>query len=325
MSKKLFAIIVLFLTILSITVFSQDYKLDVVEYTNEMTIEGGWIEYFNITLKNTGSVDLDNVTIYFDGEFPQWFDFRPNKTDILHRNDNTSFMVKLSVPSGVESKTYLFTLFATSKETSSTKSFTVKVFASKQDATLYQIQQLGLEIDYLRMNASKIENSGKNVTDVMATLDQAKQYLETSKSYVENGEYSQATDMIINVNNLIKKVTYDLSIAPPKFETVSESPDISYSILFAAVPISAAVLIIFFVSRRGRRIRPVAKMRGAVIESKEYSDIEKELSQAENSLSVLEGEYKESLISKESYDELKERYDKIISDLKSKMEAKKPI
>jgi hypothetical protein len=66
-------------------------------------------------------------------------------------------------------------------------------------------------------------------------------------------------------------------------------------------------------------------MRGAVIESKEYSDIEKELSQAENSLSVLEGEYKESLISKESYDELKERYDKIISDLKSKMEAKKPI
>ena len=235
-------------------------------------------------------------------------------------------MVKLSVPPDADPKSFSFILYSKSKEILSSKTFTVKVFKSKTDSMLYQVQKLELEIEYVKLNATKVENSGKNVTGVYNTLDEAKNYLETSKTYVNSGKYLEVTDLIINVENLIKKAVYDLSIAPAKLISTDGSYSFSYELLIAILLLSVFALSFYVVKTRRRSpVKPASNIKNVVLEQKKPTGLETELSEAENSKKLVEDEFKENLISKESYDELVEKYEKTISDLKQEIEKKKSV
>jgi len=323
MSKIFFVFLILFFLI-SIDVVSADYSIDIIEYSKELLIERGWTNYFNVVVKNIGDLILNNVTIYFDGEFPQWFEVITNNTDVLQISENSSFMVKLSVPLGAEAKSYSFNLYTKSKEITSSKTFTLKVFDSKTGMMLYQVQKLELEIEYIRLNATKVENSGKNVSSVMDTLDDAKNYTDASKNYINNEKFQEATELMINVENLIKKANYDLSIAPPKIPPLNTGYSFSYD-LFIIIPIIAVAALGFYVLKLRSRtlIKPPSAIKSVLLEEKRPNLLETQLSEAENSKKLVEDEFKENLISKESYDELIEKYEKTISDLKQEIEKKK--
>jgi hypothetical protein len=326
MSKKFFIPLILIFLISIEIALAQEYRINSVEYPKEIIVERGWTNYFSVVVKNTGDIELNNVTVYFDGESPEWFEVLTNKTNVLQISDNSSFMVKLSVPPDADPKSYSFILYSKSKEILSSKTFTVKVFKSKTDSMLYQVQKLELEIEYVKLNATKVENSGKNVTGVYNTLDEAKNYLETSKTYVNSGKYLEVTDLIINVENLIKKAVYDLSIAPAKLISTDGSYSFSYELLIAILLLSVFALSFYVVKTRRRSpVKPASNIKNVVLEQKKPTGLETELSEAENSKKLVEDEFKENLISKESYDELVEKYEKTISDLKQEIEKKKSV
>lgn len=326
MSTKFFTLLILIFLISIEIALAQEYRIDSVEYPKEIIVERGWTNYFSIVVKNTGDVELNNVTVYFDGEFPEWFEILTNKTNVLQISDNSSFMVKLSVPQDADPKSYSFILYSKSKEIVSSKTFTVKVFKSKTDSMLYQVQKLELEIEYVKLNATKVENSGKNVTGVYNTLDEAKNYLETSKTYVNSGKYLEATDLIINVENLVKRAVYDLSIAPAKLIATDGSYSFSYELLITILLLSVFALSFYVVkTRRRSSLKPASNIKNVVLEQKKPTSLEAKLSEAENSKKLIEDEFKENLISKESYDELVVKYEKTISDLKQEIEKKKSV
>jgi len=301
-----------------------EYRIDVIEYPKELLIERGWTNYFNVVVKNIGDSILNNVTIYFDGEFSQWFEVITNKTDILQISANSSFMTKLSIPPDAEAKSYSFNLYTKSQEITNSKTFTLKVFESKTGMMLYQVQKLELEIDYIKLNATKVENSGKNVSSVMDTLDEAKDYVDASKNYINNEKFQEATELMISIENLIKKANYDLSIAPPKIPLLDTGYSFSYD-LFIIIPIVTVAALGFYVLKLRSRasIKPPSTIKSALLEMKKPNLLETQLSEAENSKKLIEDEFKENLISKESYDELIEKYEKTISDLKQEIEKKK--
>ena len=321
--SKIFFVSLILVFLIFIDIVSADYSIDAVEYPKELLIERGWTNYFNVVVKNIGDLILNNVTIYFDGEFPQWFEVTTNKTDTLQVSSNTSFTVKLSVPADAEAKTYSFNLYIKSQEITSSKIFTLKVFDSKKGMMFYQLQQLELEIEYIRLNATRVENSGKDVSSVMDTLDEAKNYTDTSKDYINNEKFQEATDLMINIENLIKKASYDLTIAPPKVSPLSTDYSFLYNLLIV-IPVAAVVVLGFYVLKlRGRTSVKSTSPIKSVVEEKKPNLLENQLSEAENSKKLVEDEFKENLISKESYDELIEKYEKTISDLKQEIEKKK--
>jgi len=328
MFKKFLILLILFLCVLSVMIKAESYVIEIADYPEEIIIENGWIKYFNVNVTNKGDMNLNNVSIYIDGEFPQWFEVQTNQTDFLRPNNNASFLVKLSIPSAAESKAYSFNLYAKSKEIVDSKTFTVRVFKSKSDEMIYQIQKLQIEVEDVKRNVSKVESLGKNVTNIRNVLIEAENYLDAAKSYVDNSEYEKATNLMISVENSVKEAEFDLTIAPANsLFTVSSS---GFPIEWLLVPVIAIAILIFFVLRRGKKDKtaktsPVVKIKEIVLEGKEIKNLENEIKEIENSRNLLEEEYKENLISKESHDELKAKYENRLNELRNEIERNKKI
>ncbi|MEM5778721.1 MAG: hypothetical protein QXK49_03785, partial [Candidatus Aenigmatarchaeota archaeon] len=67
------------------------------------------------------------------------------------------------------------------------------------------------------------------------------------------------------------------------------------------------------------------KIKEIVLEGREVKGLEEELKKIENSINLLEEEYKGNLISKESYDELKEKYERRKAEIKAEIERNKKV
>lgn len=306
-----------------------------VDYPQEVIIERGWIKYFNVVVTNNGD-DLHNVMISFSGENPQWLEIETNQTELLQMGENASFLVKISVPNSADSRAYPLNLNINSREVSDSKTFSVRVFNSESDMLLYQVQQLENEIEEVKMNATVFKNSGKNVTGVESTLEEAQGYLNDSKIYIDNGNYEKVTSLIINAGDSINKAAYDLSVLSSSTEDSNPISSFPFEVLIAPVAIALFVVIFYFGFKRKKRVYAIqpaaqstaqsaAKIKEFMLEGKDIGDTENELKEAENSLNLLEDEFKENLISKESHDELKVKYEKKISELREKIEKNRKI
>lgn len=304
------------------------YGINAIEYPKETLIEIGWTKYFNIVVTNNGDVNLNNVTIYFDGEFPQWLEVQTENVSSLQPKSNASFLIKISTPSGIEAGVYQFTLHVKSNEISDSKSFSVRTFKSKSDEMLYQVQMLEFEVEDVKRNATIIGGYGKNVTNIMQVLNQAQNYLDVSKDYIDKGDDKKATELMINVENLIKEANYDLSVAPSK-TFIAPSYDFPPElIVMIASPLAAAISIIYYNKKSRKKetiVKPIVKIKEIVLEGKDVKNLENELKGIENSKNLLEEEYKENLISKESYDELNEKYKRRSDELKAEIERNRKI
>ncbi|MEM7817120.1 MAG: hypothetical protein QXZ20_04355, partial [Candidatus Aenigmatarchaeota archaeon] len=143
-------------------------------------------------------------------------------------------------------------------------------------------------------------------------------------NYINNEDYNRVTDLMINAENLIKEAEYDLTIAQPKITASSSA--FPFEILL--LPIFIIPLIVFIFLKSGKenvKKIPVVKIKEIVLEGKEVKSLEEELKKIENSINLLEEEYKGNLISKESYDELKEKYEKRMAEIKSEIERNKKV
>lgn len=299
------------------------------DYPKEILIEKGWVNYFSVIVTNNGD-NLHDVTISFDGEYTQWLEIETNKTDLLQSGSNASFMVKLSVPSSAVSRVNSFVLNIKSKEISDSKTLTVRVFNSESDVLLYQVQQLESEIEDVKRNATRVKVSGKNVTGVESTLDEAQSYLNDSKIYIDREEYEKVTPLMINAEDSIKKATYDLTIVP--LNNLNSSNTLPFELLFVPVLVVLFVVVFYLGFKRKKpasqpaaAIQPVTKTKEVIPEGRDANKLEDELKEFENSINLLEEEFKENLLSKETYDELKAKYEKRISDLREEVERNRRV
>lgn len=325
---KFILLIICLFCIFSNMVFAT-YRIDAIEYPKEILIERGWTKYFNVIVKNTGDTGIKNVMISFDGEFPKWFEIQTNKIDVLQANNNVSFFIRLNVPANAESGTYSFILYAKSNEVINNEEFTVRVFKSKSDSTLYQIQELETEIEDIKRNATRAEVFGKNVTSIIQQLNEAGGYLDISRDYVAKENYEKATELMINVENLIKKAEYDLSIAPKKTTTeIQNSGFPAELIVLMPSPVVAIVAVLFYnkkIKKKEVTLKPMVKIKEIVLEGRDMRNLEDELKKIQNSRNLLEEEYRENLISSESYEEIKSKYERRITELNAEIERNRKI
>jgi len=346
MFNKLLALIILFLCILSSIIVAEDYKIETVYYPEEILIQKGWMKYFNVIVENKGELILNNISVSFDGNNSQWFEVQANKTDSLHPNNNASFLVKLEVPSNATSKAYSFNLYARSKEAIDKKPIKVNVFESESDHMLYQVQNLELKLEDVKRNATTIENQGTNVTGVRSVLIEAENYISVSKGYIKNNEFNKATKLILDIENLLTEAEFDLTLAPTNPELTSS--DFPYEVLLIPAALIIVVLIVLVLRKNKvktveneptgyepagyepvrytpKEYESVDKIKEIVLEGKDIKNMENDLKEIENSMVLLEEEYKGNLISQESYDELKSKYENRINQMKESIERNKAI
>lgn len=293
----------------------------IVDYPEEILIESGWMGYANCIINNSGDADLHNVVISIGGS-PNWFEFQKNTTDVISPNSTTEFIAKIYVPSEYSIGDYNFALEIKSYEVNFSKDFVVKVFGSRDNLLLYQIKNLRNNLSTLEEQTNKIGSTGKDVTFVRGIIDQIGSELNLTEGYVADKLYSNATESIKNAENLFIKANFELS-NPSKIEEKPFLNSISSNdiMLFSLSGIALlAIALVFFAGKLklNNRVRiPNLKVKEVVVDNKKINELEQEIGKIKESQGMIEGEYKDNVISKDSYDELKSRYQQKLAQLES--------
>ena len=248
--KKIIFILMLILMISSI-VFAQNPGIEIVDYEKDILIEKGWIRYLSIKVKNSGDIVLSNVDISIEGENSNWFEVQTEKINI-QPNETASFIIKLYVPSEEEKGTYNFFLNVFSDQTTLKEGFVVRVFTSRSEMVLFQIQGLRDTINNLKQEADTAEKMDKNVESVKEMLLEAQSLLGVASDFVNNGLYEDAAEKIIDAENFIKKVEYELSIAPKKTVAISESIPLEWILIIVLIIIIIGMFLFFVLSHSPR-------------------------------------------------------------------------
>ena len=319
--KKL--IILLIFLVFATTVFAAP-AMEIANYENDILIEKGWIRYISIDVDNTGDVYLNNVNVFVQGQKPSWFNVETNSTNIAP-NQTASFLLKLYVPSDEENGKYYFTLNAASEEASASQEFSIEIYSSRTEMLLDQIESFRNKIAELRSEADDAEIRGRNVDSVKVYLTEASPLLEAASNDVSNNLLDSATEKIRNAEISIQKAEYDLSVAAT-VPIAEQAMPISFEwILIIVLSIIIISLFLwFFVLKKNVYMRKIpGKIPGLKIKRMIKQETSKrkssdDIKNLEEAASLLEEEYREGLISKESYEEMKTKYEEKILNIRTK-------
>jgi len=289
----------------------------------EILIEKGWTNFISFSINNSGDVALKNVSASIDGTFSKWFELQSNKIDALEVNKETDLVAKVSIPAEIAIGNYNFSFSVKSSDVSGKKDFTVRIFESRDDLLLYQIQNLKNNLSELEKEADRIESTGKNLTSIRSLFYQINSELNSAKDQVNNKQYTQVTETIRDVGKLFIEASFDISNPPGPIETKgNENLNISNKdIFFISLGIGIVVLLIalIYLLRKIKienKVRlPNLRLKELIVENKRLKEVEKEIEKTKEAQSIIEEESKENMISKESYDELKVKYQEKLLEL----------
>jgi hypothetical protein len=323
-------ILIIFLLVFSVnanaqTMIKKDLTDITIEYQKEILIEKGWTKYISFSVNNSGDSDLYDINVFVDGIFPDWFEFQNNRVDVLKVGEKVEFVTKISVPYDIETGDYKFSLNIESNKINYKTDFTVRVFESREDVLLYQIQSLRDDLSELEKEADKIEASGLNLTSARDIFFQIKSDLDSAENQVHNKMYTDVTETIKDVENLFIKARFEVS---NPHSTPKEEPknliDISFQeIYFYSSGIGVIILLIslIYLVRKVKienKVRlPNLRLKELIIENRRLKELEREIEKTKESQKIIETEYKENMISKESYDELRLKYQERILELEA--------
>lgn len=318
---ELFTCLILLLLVVNIS-FAQTEKIEILEFEREVLIEKGWMKYLSVVVKNSGDEILHNVSVSITDGHPDWFEVQTNKTDI-DPNETANFLIKTYISFDTNIGSYSFTLLVEADEATKNESLKINVFTSRVEMTLYQIQGLRDDIKELEDEAEEVEKTGKNVTGVIVLLNEAKSFLGIAENYINNNMINDAVEKIIDAGDLLKEAEYEITIVPPI--KISAFPLEWILIIILIIIIIAAG--VFFRKKIPRRITirkefqkgPALAIKKLILQGGEAEKIMGEIRNLREWQSLIEEEYKQNLISKESYEELRAKYEKRILDLENEL------
>lgn len=317
--SKRYAFLILGILIFSSVVLAE--PLIDADYEEEVQVERGWVKYITITAKNVGEDFLNNVDISFE-ENQEWFEVRTNKTD-LSVGKSEDFLVKLFIPLDVESGIFYISFNLESDETTQTKPLKLQIFSSKTEMLLHLLNDLKTKLETLKADVDVAETTGKDVENIKVSLQGATSIIGTAEKYIMNQLFNDAVDKINNVEYLITEAEYELSVAEDK-----KIEDETIKIDWSLVIIILIVLVVVFISLRNKKLK--GKRIGKVLKGSEFKlkkfikrgtrspKIDNEIEELKESQALLDDEYKDKVISKESYDELSALNQQKILELEQK-------
>lgn len=292
-----------------------------IDYPEEILIEKGWMGYANCIVNNSGDVDLHNIVVSVEGS-QNWFEFQKSTAPIIPAGNSTEFMNKIYVPNDTQADTYSFLLKVGSDEASATKNFKIIVFETRDDLLSYQVNKFRSELSDLEDQIKNIETSGRDVSFAKNLSSQIKTNLDLADEQIASKLYSNVTQNINNIEKLFIEANFDLS-NPSDVEVANASLSSNYLILFVVLGVVLLAIPLTFLVRKTKisnRVRiPNLKIKELVVDNKKIKELEQEIQRTKESQSMIDGEYKDNVISKESYDELRLKYQQKLTELEGEI------
>ena len=271
-------------------------------YPAELFISKGSIGYLTIEVKNTGTVELSEITAFFEGIPMEWFEI-VRDIPVLPPGSTSYIVVKFFIPADAEAKTYVLKMRIIAKEIEKEEYYKITVFKTQYEALKARIENLKVEIDRLEERAGEIAAQGGDVSTALSLLRKAREMVAVAETYIEEDKMVDAIKVVSDVESTLEEVEYRLAIAKPTLIKVPRIRVPPHYYLIALTVILVAAILIFLVRklleyRSEERKKTLARISKLIQEKKEIkpvSDIEE----------MLRKQYEEGLISRETYEELR--------------------
>ncbi len=338
------AIIVLHL-ITAASLAAAGASLEINDYPAQLSLEKGWSKYVTVQVNNSGTADLRRVALSVEGIPATWVEQQTPEIGVLPAGNPANFTLRFTVPGDSRTQRYIVKFTAASDEASDAKISDVGVFGSNSEVILQDIQSLRSRLNYLNELANIAGREGKNATAARAKLARADEILAVAESYLYKKMYDEDVVLLQSARSLLHLTETDMENLPEaeKPPQIFTAPGVLAGPLPPAVIVVAAILgsvIMFFAFKSAERLIASRARRGYIRELKgsireaPAEQIIRELPSTIESymeergrlirlLSGLESDYGSGKLSKESFSELKLKYEGRIAGLASRRKAQR--
>jgi hypothetical protein len=195
-----------------------DY-LNIVDYPSSISIEQGGSKKVGITVNNTNKTLTQNMIVSVIDINSSWYSVNPSTAVKLKRGASYTFEVTFNIPNNASIGDYSAKFNATSVYINPTKpdvsfiydtvlkSFTLKVTpgeALKSEINT-KLSQYKNDMNSLDEQINQSKNKNYNTSEVESLLDQLSTKISQANSYVSNGDYSSAYNLLDGIASLINQ------------------------------------------------------------------------------------------------------------------------
>ena len=303
------------------------YGLEIINYPDEVEIEKGWIGYVRIEINNTGNTELHDVGISIEEINSSWVEI-PESIDVLIAGKIANFTLKFSVPKDAKSGNYEGYFVVKSDKAMDKKQFILRIFSSEYELVYYKIQTLKSRLKRLDDRMIQKEKEGNDVTTVKSILDNARTEIAVAEEYLDSKMYDKAKYKVRDVSNLLDRAEIELELVKPKKIPYFEFPSYTFKIImvilvFILILVIYTILKITHVSIKIKHIKPkeisLSEIKNIITLKETMRELSEERERILKNIGLLEREYKEGIISKGSYKELKKRSIERLNEIDKKL------
>lgn len=325
--------------------------IEITDYPTQLSLEKGWLKYVTVQVNNTGQMELHHVALSVEGIPAAWVEQQTADIGVIPVGDSATFTLKMTVPGDARTQRYIAKFTAASDEASDEKISDVGVFGSRSEVILQDIQALRSKLNYLGELANIAEREGKNATLLRGKLKRADEILTVAESYLYKKMYDEDVKLLQASRALLDLSESEMENLPeaekPRqiFVPLTGAPHVTTTVIIIIV-ITAAVIIgsavLFFSFRSAERLLASRARKGYLNEVKTsvreapamqilgelplpVESYLEEKAKLMRLLSGLESDYKSGKLSKESFSELKLKYESRIAALAGKRKAQQRL
>ena len=292
-------------------------------YNSNISLARGITKIERVTVKNSGRVSLNNVSLFVLGIPTDWFNITPERYVSLVPDNSSVFLIEFNVPENTNVGSYRASLLAVSGVVSDQKSADVNIFGSLKELLEEEIRKLEEDLIDLKVEIRIAEMEGKDVSDVLTLVDTIESYIAEAKDYLRKNDIDLGMEKINSSLTLMKRARDLLDMLE-----VEEPETLSIFVIFILVIVIIVIVFPLVYFWRKKRLKEVTRpytmrIRNLVerVKRKEV-DIEKLQKEKEKSfrmLKVLDKEKSEGLITGDTYKKMKSGLEKKIAEIEKKM------
>lgn len=307
--------------------FEYTYNLSIVKYPKTINQVVGWTGIETIEIKNTGTVELNNISFYLIGLPSPWFKLKNPDKDKLNPAESYIVTVEFNIPRSAEVKEYDLKIMAVSTLASDSKETKLTLFPSEYDLIEAEIRRLRAETEKLAEDTRFAEEVGKDVSNIYPLIEEIISQLNQADQHLQGEEYQKATDNLVTAAGLIEQARQLLIESGFLVDITVEAIPFIYIIIIVVVLVGVNVFLLVWIKGMhrdiGRFIRPdFAKIKdlvGVKERKEEKNELKSEREKIRGILRILEKEFEDGIISKAAYEELKKNHEKKLKEINKKL------
>lgn len=279
-------------------------KLEIVNYTKEVDVEKGGFSVMTLLVRNLGNTNLSGIAVSVTGVESGWVEL-PDKFD-LNANESKYINVGFTIPFNAAVDSYNAKVIVSGQDASDSADFVIKVFGSKAELYLYKIQLLKARIKKVEGEIIQAQVNKKDVTEARGLLDQARGKVTEAELFLNSEAYEEADDAITLANDFLDRAEFAIQMAGLLGTPFTQK----WTFYLLLLILFAIIVFVIWILTRLKKME--LKLSGVSLKrvfmgKAAYKNLEKEKAKLEKILKLIEKEYNENMISKDSYEEIKNK------------------